>query len=153
MYNGFATQRNRELKKFSFWGVSEFWDTSRWYLLVLPSETHAYANMTSLRAIDGDTSYTSHESFSMSNSFLPSMLDSKPKACIPVNIFVRWVLRKVISRSRHWTKILAYILYIHWLLKLVVPKGQLSLACFQLPTSFKVLRIVRTSQFRRVNFK
>ena len=33
-------------------------------LLVLPSETHVVANMTSLRAIDGDTSYHSHESFS-----------------------------------------------------------------------------------------
>ena len=28
-----------------------------WHFLVLPSETHAVANMTSLRAIDGDTSY------------------------------------------------------------------------------------------------
>ena len=28
-----------------------------WYLLVLPSEKHAVANMTYLRAIDGDTSY------------------------------------------------------------------------------------------------
>ena len=35
-----------------------------WYLLVLPSETHAAANLTSLRAIDGDTSYNSCESFS-----------------------------------------------------------------------------------------
>ena len=35
-----------------------------WYLLVLPSETHAVANMTSLRAIDGGTSYNSLESFS-----------------------------------------------------------------------------------------
>ena len=41
-------------------------DTSLvWYLLVLPSETHAVANMTSLRAIDGNTSYHSHESFSL----------------------------------------------------------------------------------------
>ena len=30
------------------------------YLLVLPSQTHAVANMTSLKAIDGDTSYHSH---------------------------------------------------------------------------------------------
>ena len=36
-----------------------------WYLLLLPSETHVIANMTSLRAIDGDTSYHSHESFSL----------------------------------------------------------------------------------------
>ena len=36
-----------------------------WYLLVLPSETHAVANMTSLRAIDGNTSYHSRESFSL----------------------------------------------------------------------------------------
>ena len=28
-----------------------------WYLLVLPSETHADANMTSLKAVNGDTSY------------------------------------------------------------------------------------------------
>ena len=28
-----------------------------WYLLVLPSETNAVANMTSLRAIDGGASY------------------------------------------------------------------------------------------------
>ena len=35
-----------------------------WYLLVLPSETHAIVNMTSLMAIDGDTSYHSCESFS-----------------------------------------------------------------------------------------
>ena len=41
-------------------------DTSLvWYLLVLPSETHSVANMTSLRAIDGDTSYHSCESFSL----------------------------------------------------------------------------------------
>merc|ERR1712079_792384 len=33
------------------------------YLLVLPSETHAVPNMTSLWAIDGDTSYHSYESF------------------------------------------------------------------------------------------
>ena len=33
------------------------------YLLVLPSETYAVANMTSLRAIDGNTSYHSRESF------------------------------------------------------------------------------------------
>ena len=36
-----------------------------WYLLVLPSEIHAAANMTSLRAIDGGTSYHSRESFSL----------------------------------------------------------------------------------------
>ena len=30
-----------------------------WYLLVLPSETHAVASMTSYRAIDGNTSYHS----------------------------------------------------------------------------------------------
>ena len=35
-----------------------------WNLLVLPSETHAVANMTPLRAKDGDTSYLSRESFS-----------------------------------------------------------------------------------------
>ena len=35
-----------------------------WYLLVPPSQTHAVANMTSLKAIDGDTSYHSHESLS-----------------------------------------------------------------------------------------
>ena len=34
-----------------------------WYLLVLPSETHAVANMTSLRATDGNTRYHSLESF------------------------------------------------------------------------------------------
>ena len=38
-----------------------------WYLLVLPSETHAAANMTSLRAIDGDTIYHSCDSFSLAN--------------------------------------------------------------------------------------
>ena len=37
-----------------------------WYLPVLPPETHAVANMTSLRAIDGDTRYHSSESFSLS---------------------------------------------------------------------------------------
>ena len=36
-----------------------------WYLLVLPSYTHAVANMTSLRAIDGNNSYHSRESFSL----------------------------------------------------------------------------------------
>ena len=36
-----------------------------WYLLVLPSETHAAAKMTSERAVDGDTSYHSCESFSL----------------------------------------------------------------------------------------
>ena len=36
-----------------------------WYLLVLPSETHAVASMTSLRPTDGDTSYHSRESFSL----------------------------------------------------------------------------------------
>ena len=36
-----------------------------WYLLVLPSDTHAVAIMTSLRAIDGNTSYHSSESFSL----------------------------------------------------------------------------------------
>ena len=41
-----------------------------WYLLVLPSETHAVANMTSLKAIDGDTSYHSHESFSLNEGAL-----------------------------------------------------------------------------------
>ena len=35
------------------------------YLLVLPSETHVIANITSLMAIDGDTSYHSHVSFSL----------------------------------------------------------------------------------------
>ena len=35
-----------------------------WYLPVLPSETHAVADMNSLRAIDGNTSYHSFESFS-----------------------------------------------------------------------------------------
>ena len=34
-------------------------------LLVLQSETHAFANMTSFRAIDGDTTYHSCESFSL----------------------------------------------------------------------------------------
>ena len=41
-----------------------------WYLLVLPSETHAAANMTSLRAIDGNTSYHSRESFSFMDYLL-----------------------------------------------------------------------------------
>ena len=36
-----------------------------WYLLVLPSETHCVANMTSQMAIDGNTSYHSSESFSL----------------------------------------------------------------------------------------
>ena len=36
-----------------------------WYLLVLPSDTQAVTNMTSLRTIDGDTSYKSCESFSL----------------------------------------------------------------------------------------
>ena len=36
-----------------------------WYLQVLPSETHAFVNMTSLRVIDGDTSCHSPESFSL----------------------------------------------------------------------------------------
>ena len=36
-----------------------------WYLLVLPSETHAVASMTSCRAVDGDTSYHSCESLSL----------------------------------------------------------------------------------------
>ena len=40
------------------------------YLLVLPSETHAVVNMTSLRAIDGDTSYHSCESFSLGISMI-----------------------------------------------------------------------------------
>ena len=35
------------------------------YLLVLPSQTHAVANMTSLKAIDCDTSYHSYEYFSL----------------------------------------------------------------------------------------
>ena len=39
-----------------------------WYLLVLPSETHAVTNMTPLRAIDGNTIYNSRESFSFQNS-------------------------------------------------------------------------------------
>ena len=34
-----------------------------WYLLVLSSGAHVVANMTPLRAIDGDTSYHSNESF------------------------------------------------------------------------------------------
>ena len=34
-----------------------------WYLLVLPSEIYAVANMTSMRPIDGNTSYHSCESF------------------------------------------------------------------------------------------
>ena len=38
-----------------------------WDMLVLPSETHAVANIASLRAIDGNTSYHSHESFSLDN--------------------------------------------------------------------------------------
>ena len=38
-----------------------------WYLLVLPSETQAVATMTSLRAIDGNTSYNSCESFSLTS--------------------------------------------------------------------------------------
>ena len=38
-----------------------------WYLLVLPSETHAVAGMNSLRALDGDTSYHSCEFFSFSS--------------------------------------------------------------------------------------
>ena len=33
-----------------------------WYLLVLPSETHAVANMISAWAIDGDSSYYLHAS-------------------------------------------------------------------------------------------
>ena len=37
-----------------------------WYLLELPSETQAVTTMTSLRAIDGDISYHSRESFSLS---------------------------------------------------------------------------------------
>ena len=37
-----------------------------WCLLLLPSGVHAVANMNSLRAIDGDPSYHSHESFSFS---------------------------------------------------------------------------------------
>ena len=36
-----------------------------WFLLVLPSEINSVANMTSLRAIDVDTSYHSCESFSL----------------------------------------------------------------------------------------
>ena len=40
-----------------------------WYLLVLPSETYAVANMTSLRAIDGDISYYLRESFSFKKIF------------------------------------------------------------------------------------
>ena len=36
-----------------------------WYLLVLPSQIHAVANLASLRKIDGDTSYHSHKSFSL----------------------------------------------------------------------------------------
>ena len=50
-----------------------------WYLLVLPSETYAIANMTSLRAIDGDTSHHSRESFSL-NTVLADhshLLDSR----------------------------------------------------------------------------
>ena len=42
-----------------------------WYLPVLPSETHAVANMTSLRAIDGDTSYHWRESFSLKPTHCP----------------------------------------------------------------------------------
>ena len=45
--------------------LGEFDTCLVWYLLVLPSETHAVADMTSLRAIDGDTSYHSRESFSL----------------------------------------------------------------------------------------
>ena len=41
-----------------------------WYLLVLPSETHAVTNMTSLKAIDGDTSYHSGESFPLHPFFV-----------------------------------------------------------------------------------
>ena len=37
-----------------------------WYLLVLPSETHAVASMTSCRAVDGGTSYHSCESLLLS---------------------------------------------------------------------------------------
>ena len=40
-----------------------------WYLLVLPSETHAVKKMTSLKAIDGDTSYHSSESFPLQVPF------------------------------------------------------------------------------------
>ena len=36
-----------------------------WYLLVLPSDTHAVAIMTSMRAIDGNIGYHSSESFSL----------------------------------------------------------------------------------------
>ena len=36
-----------------------------WYLLVPPSEANAVANTISFRAINGDTSYHSHESFSL----------------------------------------------------------------------------------------
>ena len=41
-----------------------------WYLLVLPSQTLAVANMTSLRALDGDVSYRSRESFSLPSDLL-----------------------------------------------------------------------------------
>ena len=40
------------------------------YLLVLPSETHVIANMTSLMAIDGDTSYHWRESFSLQQNLV-----------------------------------------------------------------------------------
>ena len=51
-----------------------------WYLLVVPSGAHAVANVTSLRPIDGNTSYHSREPFSLivkksSSYFLFSGLD------------------------------------------------------------------------------
>ena len=41
-----------------------------WFLLVLPSETHAIVNMTSLRPTDGNTSYHPGESFSLTSLLL-----------------------------------------------------------------------------------
>ena len=53
-------------------------------MLVLPSEIQIDANMISLRAIDGDTSYHSGESFSLGEhpflfNFIPVMVVSQPK--------------------------------------------------------------------------
>ena len=53
-----------------FVGVFDTWLV--WYLLVLPSDTHAVANMTPLRAIYGDTSYDSLESFPLDFQLLIS---------------------------------------------------------------------------------
>ena len=54
-----------------------------WYLLVLPSHIHADDNMTSLREIDGDTSYHSHKSFSFGRleSFDRKALNGDDRCC------------------------------------------------------------------------